>query len=212
MNGLPDMNTAFIGTAEKINRNSAFAFIFTRDIGLWEDHEEKKDQKGHLRGPAFLMQLRPDYMVGMFGGGIKNGMSNIEGLISELQEEAGLVVTQDRLHHVCTHTFTKPEKPDTLYKTSLYGLEMSADDFMATHKNVMIHAEHAPSEIRGALLISLEEHKAFERFMSFPMPISAKEQLIEALEHYNLVPMALLQKLKSGLETNPNLIRLKYEI
>jgi 8-oxo-dGTP pyrophosphatase MutT (NUDIX family) len=206
------MTPDFKNTATSINRQSAFAFIFTRDLALWVDHHEKKEQKGHLRGPAFLMQLRPDYMVGMFGGGIKDGMNTREGLLSELQEEAGLVVTQDRLEHVCTHRFSKAEKPDTIYETALYGLEMSADDFMHTHKNVMNHAEHAPSEIRGALLISLEDYNAFERFMSFPMPTSVKEQLIEAFERYELVTPEQLIALKSTLTSHPNLIRLEPQI
>lgn len=204
-----NMTPEFTDNATTINRKSAFAFIFTRDLALWVDHHEKKEQKGHLRGPAFLMQLRPDYMVGMFGGGIKNGMDTLIGLLSELQEEAGLVVTQDRLQYICTHRFSKPEKPDTIYETALYGLEMSAHDFMAAHRNVMTHAEHAPSEIRGALLISLEDHSAFERFLSFSMPTSVKEQLFEALERYELVTPEQLSKWKSTLSSHPNLTRLE---
>lgn len=207
------MATEFTSTATSTNRQSAFAFIFTRDLGLWENHDEKRETKGHIRGPAFLMQMRPDYMIGMFGGGIKNGMDTLEGLLSELKEEAGLEgVDPEILTHVCTHRFQKPEKPDTTYETALYALEMQPNDFMHTHKNVMVHAEHAPSEIRGALLVSLEDMESFKRFLSFPMPTSVKEQLMEALERYELVTLEQLTALKSTLTSHPNLIRLEPQI
>lgn len=190
MNGLPNMNTAFDRTAQTINRQSAFAFIFMRP----------KDGSP----PVFiLIKRRKDGKFGTPGGGFdgNEGDSEIlDTIIRELREEVNLSdVDKNKVTVLGKNTFTKPDRPGTTYNTMHYGYELSETQF--EHILSKWHEAKCAKEVRKVYTIPIvdpEPGTLINMLLSIneKTSLGLRNQIVEALKHYELLPDEQIQKIR----------------
>jgi len=165
-------------------KNSAFVILYTNELRLWENHQEKLASVRENTAPAFLMVRRSDYMMGFPGGGLKNTETPIQGAVQELKEELGLTfLHESRLAPLSRQQFTNTH--GTTCVTHCFMAEINAQEFKDILENAH-KAEHFMAETRGLIPVSME-HTAkekplpFKNFLHSPMAPSVRQDISDFL-------------------------------
>lgn len=188
-------------------KNSAFVILYTKELRLWENHEEKPTSVRENASPAFLMVRRSDYMMGFPGGGLKNDETPIQGAVQELKEELGIsFLDKDRLEPLSHQQFTNTR--DVKCITHCFMAELNVEEFKSVLQNAH-KAEHFMAETRGLIPVSMEHTSPekplpFKNFLHSPIIPSVRQDISDFLAHAEIIEPGVMHDLiNAGLLPEP---------
>lgn len=185
---------------EKSNviKNSAFVILYTNELRLWENHQEKPASVRENTAPAFLMVRRSDYMMGFPGGGLKDTETPIQGAVQELKEELGhSFLHESRLAPLSRQQFTNAH--GTTCVTHCFMAEINAQEFKDILENAH-KAEHFMAETRGLIPVSMEhtvkeKPLPFKNFLHSPMAPSVRQDISDFLARAKILEPEIMRDL-----------------